>query len=1510
MNSSDDLIELEFIEALDDLSKKIRLGREEIHEATTTSTTKQGLQRQSSVRNMTRLRLADALDENDDEIDDPGVQALKNLMDSLQELVDALFSHKAFLSYSASLEDVWDSIRPEKGRKQPQNCNHLRMLQCLVNLMKHTVDNHARHPCTELRFVTLLEILLSYQKEPWEHSADINIQWKRLGCKVESGTNPEEFRRQAYQVLVSLPYIPSTCTLFAACSYEDSEAIASWDTLPLCVRSRLEQIPEPLMRSDLVHHILHKIRGREYFTVAISSSTATESVAGDRIYLETAGEGTGKTTLAVLLAAHPSISDNHSVFWVDLGGERWDASPNESPCVSDDGGFPTMSHSTYMLCLQRLCLQLGMSQNWPNFILRLENSQLRALREKQHMKLAKSCISQLFKAIEGKILFVLDGVRDESDFEWFQFLDDQSTIVVTSGLDVFVPRVTYTMEVQELGIDEALQLFASESSHDRQQILFETIEARTIAKQCLYHPLIIRSTAHWFKLKQVTSGLRKGLEELKLELSVLKSAKWDCFKVLTEILNMVLSPTTRAGGDASKVMKLCLSSVAVVFSDSVVPMDAVLSLWSELFAKHPDAVAEVSDGLPDVELIKRVWYFMEAFMHLGVFALSDENGVLMVRLYHQLFVRYGLSQVSEINGNASLENTRAAWNRFFVDGYIARRKRIQAVKDSDDNCRPYALRRLIYHMIEAKMIPRVLELLKDDNWCRERISIYGWYEGSKIHVDDCEHLKRKALASETASPPETRKVVLSCLKKMALLLSEETPNLTDASRVEKAMAMHLVGFMLAENGGINEALNQYKNGMTLMTNPSHPLNAIITHSQATVHLSRNDVDKALKKAKACLKVLSSNDVSHDALCTLLKEEAVQMKGDAFLALCDYTAAEESYEEALDLMKEDRPIETGMALYRRGVLHHIVGELDQAIAAINESITIKVEAGETCSVGLCHAYSRVGDLHFEFQEHNAALKNYELALDIAKDLEIEDEGYAIVSLNGKISFLLKDEEGYMNQCREARKIIRECPTLLIDKAVGDLCILGKMCKDSGRLKDTVDIFQDALELTKDRPECLQRASAFFELGLCHYELGEFKEAISCLDSSLKIRMVKLGDCEMVLDAQLTIGNIFKQLGMQNEYLDVSKDVMYLTEKLYKGNEEKAASALYGVAEAYEILGEYDQAVAMYEECKETLKRSLCNDHPDVADCLRKLAIVHTLNGNYDKAVESYTMAIRIMQANFEPYHPQIAELQFEAGVVSRKKGDYESARRHLQDALKIQKSLELVNETSLSLIELGNVHRLLKEPDIAVGCYEKCIDILCSNSDDRAIMSNLYLSLGHAKLSLKETADASKSFDRALKNRIELYGRDHAETALASRSMGIVKYMTESFAEARIYLSDYARVMELAKTVESVDYILVHLLLGQMNRSESLEDDAIRAWEKAGGILSQQPSLGENVPGLKDLVDHVVQSCHSRKMDAREPKSFFSRFSEMARFEEEVGADIPVSARLEEMLLDYVFLDEL
>jgi hypothetical protein len=55
------------------------------------------------------------------------------------------------------------------------------------------------------------------------------------------------------------------------------------------------------------------------------------------------------------------------------------------------------------------------------------------------------------------------------------------------------------------------------------------------------------------------------------------------------------------------------------------------------------------------------------------------------------------------------------------------------------------------------------------------------------------------------------------------------------------------------------------------------------------------------------------------------------------------------------------------------------------------------------------------------------------------------------------------------------------------------------------------------------------------------------------------------------------------------------------------------------------------------------------------------------------------------------------------------------------------------------------------------------------------------------------------------------------------------------------------------------------------------------WES--GVLDQDSFIEKRAPSLKSILEHLVESCHSNQIQAKKPKTFFSRYSEIpvARF---------------------------
>lgn len=159
---------------------------------------------------------------------------------------------------------------------------------------------------------------------------------------------------------------------------------------------------------------------------------------------------------------------------------------------------------------------------------------------------------------------------------------------------------------------------------------------------------------------------------------------------------------------------------------------------------------------------------------------------------------------------------------------------------------------------------------------------------------------------------------------------------------------------------------------------------------------------------------------------------------------------------------------------------------------------------------------------------------------------------------------------------------------------------------------------------------------------------------------------------------------------------------------------------------------------------------------------------------------------------------------------------------------------------------------------------------------------------------------------ALRSRTEQLGKDHLSTAKASRSLGIAKYLSKSSAEARIYLEDFVRVMDARQDAKDVNYVLALQLLGEINFVECRTADAKRYWTKARSTLDDFPAISQSNPELGEMIKHRMDKAETQ---TQETKSFFSRFTELARFEDEVSAELPVEERLEQVITTIVFMDD-
>jgi tetratricopeptide (TPR) repeat protein len=1343
-------------------------------------------------------------------------ESWKGLLDTFEDEFNDL------LEYTDSLHDAFLSVRSI----DPTNYRHLKTL---LNLLTHTVINRRRDNSTECRYVTLLEVMLSYGKK-WTPSEAVSQFWVRLMQRLPPDVPPVNFRRKAYRVLVSLSWVPSSKGLLGACSFDENPQNMTPEGASDGARAVLAKIRNtPLPRYDCVNQLLDRLKDETDVCVAITSES----------------EGLGKTTLAALVALHPSILRVFTILWLSVENVE------------------VMTYETYTKHLDNLCGQLGIEPIWPESVKRFEEPALRRLREEHYMEQAKENMSELLLKKDRNMLLIMDDVVDARHIEWFRFNERQSVIVTTADPDL--AGVDWTVQLDPMSEDEAIELFLNEANFPTAHVLGSTVEVRSIVQRCACHPLTVRTVARWYQLKQVTAGVVEGMEELHQELMACTSDAEEYSSddedeehstLLFDLLSLMMGPT-KIEGSTSILFVICLSAMAVVFPERA-PLDAVLLLWEQILRSEPYAIKEleIDEDVPQAPdfLSKHSWFIAEGLTHMGVMSVVEENGSPWVSIHHKRYREFAMYMAREMDLADTFEETIQAWNKEFVSIYFD--KRIQGDTDNvDDNSWEYAIEKLPSHMVLGRMFVMTETVLGEENFFQARIEALGWNRAIDVHIEDCIRLQR-ALESNTENLGESTQnlrgisSVFGRTAEMTRTQAEGALGVSEASLIiEVSRALYKIGFALAENSYIEEAIAQFENAQNLLPQ-SKPLRVSILYGLSWAYLENNEADKAMKKIQASRKAMDAIGGQH-----VLYREAHQLYGDSLVAQCDYSKAATFFLETAEKWKGDADscrIEFGMLLHKKGRLHHVMGELEKARSTLNECVNWKIDISE-CSKSLAATYSFLGDIDMELRQLADAKDHFENSTSILETIKYDPESADHLLLAGKLLFLRNEFEDGLATLGLARQIIDESPFFKMDQSAYDLRCIARALQARKDLVTAVSVLQESLALTSYRPESLERSSIFLELGNCQLDQGEFKQGLISLEQSLEIRVLKLGECMQVLEPLNTIGGVHLIMGDYDDALKVYERVREMTERVSINDAEWTAGVLYSIGEAYDGKANFSEAAFNFKQCVEVLKADHSSDHPAIAKALQRLGDATVKLNDLDGAGKHYSEALRIRRLNFN--ENLLAETLRSLGVLSRTRGDIEGAQELLQESLELWKKHGDKAECARTILEVGCCCRLEEQTGDATSVYEKALETLDESDNFRGIV---YLALGHVSLSCGEDTEAVQYYERGYELLLACYGADDMKTGNASRCLGLAKYLLNEGDEAMAHLHEFIRVCEMngEKYSTRIDYfVLVLMLLGDIYDGKEDIEQATKVWSVAREICQENTRVGAEVTGLANMVDH-------------------------------------------------------
>ena len=713
-----------------------------------------------------------------------------------------------------------------------------------------------------------------------------------------------------------------------------------------------------------------------------------------------------------------------------------------------------------------------------------------------------------------RVLFVLDGLHDVSDVQWFRSIKQsgefraltsnqrywRSHVLVTTSTQMqdqldFKHRLHWSriVEMPLLSDVESNQILANESSAGATIQSLDSFVAR--GRDWAYSPLSLGCLGRFSSGAFIVYG-NNGMDGMasssaaltkRLTLLSQQACSSEEERTLLVVEESLRHLFTSMGGVGS-VLRLCFSAFVALFFDSATP-------WSSINENYvPATLATIfwdgllnSDDIPvehlmDVEKclaadddgVSRSSYVADCLVSLGLLRrvsldFGNRRKATGYAVEHEVLIKAGLELSREIRADSldtddDVALRKRSWSVSLVHGYQeylggigSRRERWSKDYAYQEETR-FIMRHIIKHMFLGSMGDKALELLTSEAFIQNRLKQLGLLKGTLQHIADTEYLVQTlrergelvALSGKRVLMTTAKLSLISSFERIAAHLTQVPGNFIE-DFIKASAGLYLLGKSLMSQHWTNEAFLLFQESINLC-------HVVLAYDRR----SRNLVYRIL--ARALYQV----------------GEIHMQKGDIGESIKNCTeslhycnSARHGYKSIeLDAMRSLRSL---------GEAHFLSGDVSSALEAHNRClVAIESQYGRDhpqFAAGL----QNIGIMYMKGKDATKAKKFFLDALQIRKDLLGPEAMDVAVSLH----------------------------------------FLGIVHRDLGDNELAFDSFSESIRVWKTRLHSgsddddrqlvnIRYASTMHEVGLLHRQRGEIKEALQAYKEALNLRQTYLGD----------------------------------------------------------------------------------------------------------------------------------------------------------------------------------------------------------------------------------------------------------------------------------------------------------------------------------------------------------------------------------------------------------------
>ncbi|OYD93622.1 hypothetical protein CDG76_16595 [Nostoc sp. 'Peltigera membranacea cyanobiont' 210A] len=388
-----------------------------------------------------------------------------------------------------------------------------------------------------------------------------------------------------------------------------------------------------------------------------------------------------------------------------------------------------------------------------------------------------------------------------------------------------------------------------------------------------------------------------------------------------------------------------------------------------------------------------------------------------------------------------------------------------------------------------------------------------------------------------------------------------------------------------------------------------------------------------------------------------------------IAYCEHQMGEVDralnyYQQALNLCPAEDVAELASIYHHFGILKATKGEVDEAMALFNQSLSINERIGNV--EGKAATLHQLARIYAKKGEVDEAIALFNQSLSINEH---------IGNVLGKSATLHQLARIYADKGEEEQAIALFNQVLEIDERIGNfqgkaenLHQLGNIYVNKGEVDEAIALYNQSLEIDERIGYVQGKAANLHQLAGIYANKGEVDEAIALFNQSLEIAE-RIGDVQRKAATLHQLGMIYANKGEVDEAIALYNQVLEIDER--SGNVQGKAATLDRLGRMYANKGEVEQAIALFNQSLEITER--IGNVQTKAGTLHELAGIYANKGDVDQAIALFNQSLEITE--------RIGDVEGKAmtlwclGYLAEQKGEYTKAISYLQPALEILQRLK-------------------------------------------------------------------------------------------------------------------------------------------------------------------------------------------------------------------------------------------